>query len=40
MSNNTISKPKPKCPNCSKPFDGIECDNCDFDAYAYDPNWD
>lgn len=42
MKPKEITKPKSqsKCPNCSKPFDGIECNNCGFDAYAHDSNWD
>ena len=28
------------CPNCDKPFDGIECDECGFDAYSFDQNYD
>ena len=28
------------CPICGYPFDGIDCDNCGFDAFAYDANWD
>lgn len=29
-----------RCPNCNTIFDGIECNNCGFDAYCFDPNWD
>lgn len=28
------------CPNCGSNFNGIECEECDFDAYCFDPNWD
>ena len=29
------------CPNCgSHNFDGLDCEDCGFDATAYDINWD
>lgn len=28
------------CPNCGKLFDGVECLECGFDTFCYDPYWD
>ena len=29
---NKKNKKKIKCPNCGKPFNGFECNNCGFDT--------
>lgn len=31
---------KKRCPNCDHPWNGIECNQCSFDAYCFDPHWD